>query len=570
MSNEQTTIEGLFGNISTHYEIPSYQRAYSWDKEQWAQFFDDLLDADAGYYLGHYLFERVGKTLLVIDGQQRLTTCVIFVRAVCDVLAGNERYEKDLRIWQRCYLEDPDQGPRLQTVAYDNPLFQDCIVAGKNPPASFRTLSSMRIAEAKEYFARRLSVYEGARVAELMRRLAEAVITVYPVSDRTMAAQIFSYQNDRGRELTKLEVIKAQLMLTVYKKGGSESSKKIIISSLDQRFAEIYETITRARLDEDRVLANYWKARNDYGAGDVVEEVKAELAESENPVEWATEFVAQLSVAFSFVEKFLADGGEYPVRLRQMNNLALAYPFMIKAYISGVKMESKAFGRLLRLLENLTFRSLIRGGRADIQTRLNGHLRQITDEASLITEIGAIITAIKEGWWYGYWSDAEMARCLDGWFYGNRVDNYLLWQFELSLYDHGYNGPVAVTASEMLKQESIEHIAPQTNPGEELANGYGCYVDKENEERGIESGGWMNTLGNLLLASQSQNSYLGNHSFEFKLKDYSKNVLKQQTGIAQYAEKDEKGRPEWTVESIRKRHEDIVAWAMDNWSLDRI
>ena len=74
----QATIKSLFGMESLHFEIPKYQRAYSWEKDQWMQFLDDLKDAESGYYLGHFLFESDGDSkYFIIDGQQRLTTCVI-------------------------------------------------------------------------------------------------------------------------------------------------------------------------------------------------------------------------------------------------------------------------------------------------------------------------------------------------------------------------------------------------------------------------------------------------------------------------------------------------------------
>lgn len=570
MNTENLTTEKLFSDISSRFEIPLYQRAYSWDQKQWAQFFDDLIDADSGYYLGHYLFERNGKSQLIIDGQQRLTTCVIFARAVIDVLAGDEKYAKDVCIWRKFYLEDPDLGPRFRTVAYDDPVFQDCIIGGKESPMEFATLSARNIVNAYEYFIRRLRKLASHKIVhDLMDRMSSAVVTKYQVSDRTMAAQIFAFQNDRGKSLTKLETIKSYLMLTIYMKGSSEERKRIAVDTVDHRFAEIYQTITRADLEEDRVLTDYWKSRNDYSAEDVITGIKKQLVESEDPIDWIRTFVAQLSMAFRFVEKFRLDNREFAVRLRLLNNLSLAYPFLIKAFICGIRLDSSAFERLMKLMENLTFRSLIRGGRADIQTRLNGHLRKVSDEASLNVEIENIVNAVASDWW-SYWSDKEMLRCLDGWFYGNRVDNYLLWQYELSLYNHGYRAPGKVTASEMMQNESIEHIAPQTCPGEALAAGYGNYDDKEYEENGIVSGGWMNRLGNLMLASQSQNSYLGNHPFSFKLSDYKKNVLQQQNEIERYAKKDENNAPIWTVQSIQDRHKHIVEWAVGNWAIKSV
>lgn len=569
-SREETLKSALFGKEAIRFEIPKYQRAYSWERDQWKQFLQDLKDAESGYYLGHYLFETHDDVCFVIDGQQRLTTCVIFISAALDILAAYEEYRRDVNIWRRRYLFDSELGPRLKTVPYDNPLFQSYIVDGEHRrPSVFNTQSGKNIVEAKEYFVQELRKVEAPeKIAELVRRMENAVITTYEVLDRGMAARIFAFQNDRGKSLTQLETIKSFLMMTVYMKGTNEDEKNSVVDEIDTRFAHIYETIMRINVDEDDVLLNYWRSRNGFYADDALIGAKNELSKTEDQISWIKSFVRDLASAFSFVEVFEKDEGEYPIRLRLLNNMAYSYPFLIRAWLTGVKYDSPLFVSLMHLMENLTFRSLIRGGRADIQSRLNNHLKRISDEVSVKVEIGKIVEAIANGWW-GYWSDAEVERRLNEWFYGNRVDNYLLWQYERSLYENGYVAPVS--AREMMKNESIEHIAPQTETGGDApANGYGQYDVNECPEKGIASGGWLNRLGNLVLASQSQNSLLGNKPFAVKLDGYADGVLQQQKEIDSCAETGTDGSKMWTVESIKRRQERIVEWAMANWDVRKV
>lgn len=569
-SREETLKSALFGKEAIRFEIPKYQRAYSWERDQWKQFLQDLKDAESGYYLGHYLFEAHDDVYFVIDGQQRLTTCVIFISAALDILSACEEYRRDVNVWRRRYLLDAELGPRLKTVPYDNPLFQSFIVDGDcRRPSVFNTQSEKNIVEAKEYFVQELRKVEAPEeIAELVRRMENAVITTYEVLDRGMAARIFAFQNDRGKSLTQLETIKSFLMMTVYMKGKNEDEKNSVVDEIDSRFAHIYETIMRINVDEDDVLLNYWRSRNGFYADDALIGAKNELSKTEDQISWIKSFVRDLASAFSFVEVFEKDEGEYPIRLRLLNNMAYSYPFLIRAWLTGVKYDSPLFVSLMHLMENLTFRSLIRGGRADIQSRLNNHLKRISDEVSVKVEIGKIVEAIANGWW-GYWSDAEVERRLNEWFYGNRVDNYLLWQYERSLYENGYVAPVS--AREMMRNESIEHIAPQTETGGDApANGYGQYDVKESPEKGIASGGWLNCLGNLVLASQSQNSLLGNKPFVVKLEGYADGVLQQQKEIDSCAETGTDGSKMWTVESIKRRQERIVKWAMANWDVRKV
>ena len=129
----QATIKTLSGMESLHFEIPKYQRAYSWEKEHWGQFLDDLKDAECGYYLGHFLFESDDDSkYFVIDGQQRLTTCVI--------------------------------------------------VSGKPAPMSFQTQSAQNLVEAKKFFSKELNQLDADGIFSLIHRLENAVITTFEVA----------------------------------------------------------------------------------------------------------------------------------------------------------------------------------------------------------------------------------------------------------------------------------------------------------------------------------------------------------------------------------------------------
>lgn len=66
MQFRQTTILGLFDSSQKHFIIPVYQRAYSWDKEQWNIFLSDLKEqivGDNNYFYGIILLETIEKIL---------------------------------------------------------------------------------------------------------------------------------------------------------------------------------------------------------------------------------------------------------------------------------------------------------------------------------------------------------------------------------------------------------------------------------------------------------------------------------------------------------------------------
>lgn len=79
------------------YVIPRYQRKYVWQEKQWRELFDDIkycidveeekkkddVNIEWTHFLGSFVFESQGKDLIVIDGQQRLTTITLMLCAIC-------------------------------------------------------------------------------------------------------------------------------------------------------------------------------------------------------------------------------------------------------------------------------------------------------------------------------------------------------------------------------------------------------------------------------------------------------------------------------------------------------
>ncbi len=89
----ESRANGSKGNQRNQLVIPIYQRLYSWEKEQCKQLWDDIIkiggnDKMDGHFIGSILYVRDGFThsapLLIIDGQQRLTTITLLLTALRD------------------------------------------------------------------------------------------------------------------------------------------------------------------------------------------------------------------------------------------------------------------------------------------------------------------------------------------------------------------------------------------------------------------------------------------------------------------------------------------------------
>jgi len=590
---EHNTIGKLFNWKNRVFEIPSYQRAFSWEKKQIIQFIEDLQVAgsqhyfgseqyfDSQYYLGHFLFEKKENNdniLLIIDGQQRLTTCIIFFSCVKKELQrrknNGETITLDLEDITDYYLRDIRKNTlKFRTVHYDNNFFIEEIIDGKdNHTQVIDTQSQIRIREAKRLFEKQLHDTPTSEIEKWCNLIENATITEYIVENKTQAAQVFAFQNDRGKPLSNLEVIKAYFMLQIYLRNSYPMKTEENIHFLEEEFSKIYKQIVRINLKEDEVLNYFWRAVSGKGfySEEVIKGIKDEISSlTTDKTEWIREFISGLSQAFQTVETFENSEFSFAKDLRYLNNMALAYPFIIKAY--KLQASEKSINRLIQLFENITFRYLLRGGRAEIESRLNHHLVHYNSAEEIDTNINDIIFRLNnDGWWW-YWNNDNLRSYLNsGYFYKNRVDNYVLWKYELYLCDANHPKPHKVSFEDLIRNESIEHIAPQTpTNGDPIANGYGIYEDSEKPENGIVSGEWLNCIGNLMLISQSHNSSIGNKPFEQKLKSYGEaNLLNQQKEIEKIIS--DKTNPVWDKNAIEKRHKKILDAALDIWNLNNV
>ncbi|MCQ2286569.1 MAG: DUF262 domain-containing HNH endonuclease family protein [Bacteroidales bacterium] len=570
---ESLTIQKLFDAKNRQFEIPAYQRSYSWGKTQIEQFIDDLRNASSQYYLGHFLFESSSdNTLLIIDGQQRLTTCVIFFSSLRNELSSRkqngEKVSIDLDDIADYYIRDIRKGTqKFKTVEYDNNFFVNEVIDRTDSSQKPATRSQEKIRKAKKMFGDVLAKTETNEIERWYNLVQNATITQYVVSNKAEAAQIFAFQNDRGKALSKLEILKSYFMLQIYLSSVDKDLINENIKYLENEFSTIYQRIVNVDEKEDDVINYYWRAVSGKGyfSDEIVEGVKKQLSEQADKIVWIKNFVSGVAQAFDTVLKVKKSDYSYIVNLFDLNNMALSYPFFIKC--DRCKVTDDTFKRMARFLENITFRSLIRGGRADVESRLNWFLINGVTDGKINGGIDAMIQKIKTDWWWGYWSDNELMRCVDtGWFYKNRVDNYLLWKYELYLCNENHPKPHQVTFKDLIRNESIEHIAPQTpTNGDPIANGYGDYEGKS----GIASGEWLNCVGNLMLISQSHNSSIGNKPFAEKLASYGKdNLLNQQKEIVDFVEN--KNNPVWDKTAIEKRHEKIKKAVKDIWDLNKI
>ncbi len=555
-----TTIRGLF-DTSIQFIIPVYQRAYSWQENNWNVFLQDIIqqvNQENEYSYGNLLLETIKKDSEydVIDGQQRLTTLVIFMRALYNVLK-NKNAKEELREIEEFFVKKTKK--RLRPVENDQACFDTIII--DNESYTVTSSSQKCIFNAKDYFIKELSRLDLDTLIKIREVILDSKVNRLELQGKKEAALMFELQNNRGKDLTNMEKLKSYFMYQMYVNSSADETNKNV-ENVSNHFKEIYRNAYDIQgLDEDSILIYHCNAYLEVSYNyRNLDDIKKELSRSEDKIKWINDFSRELSMTFANLKVLQSNNLEYYKKLYKVRGKdslsAFVYPFIIKGY-KYLGQDSDRLNKLFHILEILAFRYQLMSSRAEINSRLSDCLRKFNgDVDALKTDIQ---TKLNETW---YWGDSRTKEVLSGWMYENPALHYILWEYEESIQGKGYKiGNIEI------ENEQIEHISPRTpTNGESLETGYD--VDEFNEYTDEFREKYLNCLGNLMLISGSHNASIGNKPFTEKLESYNKNpLLNQQAEIKEIVNKDE---IVWKQTHIQNRLDKILNFALERWSFDSV
>lgn len=530
------SIQQLFIN-SDCIRIPAYQRAYTWGDKQCTQFLDDLLEQNGKkYYLGQFLFEKDGNTLFIIDGQQRLTTTILFLSAIAKIkiLKG-----QNLDSINEIYLTDV-----FKTIDDDQIIFKK--VTQKHLVSAIddtETISQKRIIEAFNFFVTELSKLDNDNLNLIQQTLENAVISTFYITNKVEATQVFEYQNNRGKELSRFEVIKAYLMHQIYIQSADNNRASNDIAEIQSVISKTYRYIEAVEgyFIENELLDNYCNLF--FNIGGNIEAIKEKLNNEENKTQWIKLFFENFVEVTHSAKSIVSNINQSDItNLFFVGNEANWKIVLLSIFYKG-DVTGGTFKKILKLLEVLCFKLKLGDYRTDYlpyysKQYFNPNLAYNMD--NLYQDIkNATETGFK---WY--WNDGDRFKNIitnyfdyEKWHYNLITIKFVLWQYENSLRLKNRSG--ALLDKDLYDSYTIEHIKPQNPIDEEYSEDF-----KKN---------FLQLAGNLALLTQSQNSMFGNKSFD------KKRELFQDTALSSYTEIREK--IVWTETEISERHKRISDFA---------
>lgn len=270
---DQKTVKELFENKKSDFLIPDYQRPYAWGESECLTLWEDIFSfafpdndkdkfnsSNDEYFLGPIVtFKNDDGKMEIIDGQQRLTTLMLFLRAFyarygnmqdSESKATRENIEKC--IWKTDEFGKPNM----------NALKINSEVATDNDKGEFLSILKDGIAykEMKSNYAANYRFFQ-TKIEEFLnafpgyfsylpiRILNNCILLPIEAESQDTALRIFSTLNDRGKPLSDADIFKAQF----YKYFSAKGEKDAFIKkwkALEELCEKIFHPISGTPMDE--------------------------------------------------------------------------------------------------------------------------------------------------------------------------------------------------------------------------------------------------------------------------------------------------------------------------------
>jgi len=503
--------EGFF------FEIPRYQRYYSWGEEQLEDLWTDIrtLPAEKDHYFGTIILQETPDSEnkkpdrdftdeqekhLIIDGQQRITTISILFKTMLTELntavaelASPDELEGRLDDIERTWLVDEDLY-RLHLQKGDRDFFHNYVIEDEEHIEP-DTPSEDKLEKAKTFFQqqfRELRVEQSPEdfireCDEIRQQISSLELMIHYVGaeDDEKATRIFESENDRGKKLSMLERTKSFLMYMTYRSSEEgDGSFRRTINKVQSAFARIYEHMQeieqaeRDSLSEDGIQRYHyityfaWGSRNEYQGESMLDNLKTEIRSKYNAdrsecLNLIEDYTRSLELAFKQIESILCYSKDDQIhdKLKQiytLGNVARFYPLLIHGWKRHEENPGEVVS-LLDIIETAIIRLYAIGRHPSHAKRPSFHrIARDTSSETPVREwrerISAIVADFKD--------DDSFRRVLTSPdFYSDQQSKrirYLLYFYEKHLGKLAGEPDVPSFDTVMGEDYEVEHIWPQT------------------------------------------------------------------------------------------------------------
>jgi hypothetical protein len=292
------------------FRIPDYQRGYAWQREQLKAFWEDLVNLpDArSHYTGVLTLKEISTAEIketdkeywlvedhsyrlyhIVDGQQRLTTFIVFLQAFVDFIKAlpensgkpdngiyiSESLSVDA-VREKYLFKIKPTGDQFRTYKFgyssDNPSYEYLRYRILNEPGSGsvqETFYTLNLSNARHYFTEQFGAMQSLEgvsgLQSLYKKLTKRFLfNEYIITDDFDVFVAFETMNNRGKKLSDLELLKNRLiyLTTLYtEKELDPAERKSLRDTINDAWKEVYHQLGRNKtrpLNDDDFLRAHW------------------------------------------------------------------------------------------------------------------------------------------------------------------------------------------------------------------------------------------------------------------------------------------------------------------------
>lgn len=561
------------------YEIPAYQRDYSWDTEQWEQLWSDLSDfknnAAEEHFLGPLIVtpsENGGDTFEVIDGQQRLTTLQIIIAIVrdCWIQMGNKSTTKSgvsvpnkQMTAELIYSLTPAVRHNFTPNKHLRKIFRDFIQTtyGDKDRKSFdnkEALQSYQYSDRASEVVRAYKFFHAKIISlgeEDLRKFEDFLLQNVRLLKVTAGGSsnaflLFETLNYRGLELTQTDLVKSYLF------------SRILTDDAHDHYVNEWDTVVDniGGKSPDLFLRHYLLL---YNKKVLKRDIYAEIKNKYRNREQAIAFVNDLA-RFSSLYAYLVREKEFEGQNKDILNvlfddlallnvetqniylLAILYQF----YSEKTKVDLQKIENAARLSETLSFRWITCGRNAqDLESIYQEAASMVMDEETPDDNFEEAQKLILDS----LPTDQEFQSALQNAIIkSNRRGQYILRKI-----DEWQNGDASSYVLMDPTKLHLEHIAPQ-RPSQD--SDWKIQMKGELNYREI-----IYRIGNMMLLRDRVNKSVSNLNFEKKLGKYEAQNKKTKMPLPTLS-KNVLSYKEWDQNAVLTRSREIAEIATEVWS----
>ena len=372
------TYRQLMGN-GLRYEIPKFQRDYSWEAEHWDDLWQDiralLADEDNEHYMGYLVLQTSNnKEFQIIDGQQRLTTLSLLILSTLKCLkelvdsgieAENNLKRKDSLLNSYIGYVDPVtliSNNKLKLNRNSDDYYKQHLVLLKELPLRNTNSSEKHIRECFNWYYDRIKkeFNTGESLAAFIDNIVDKLFfTVIEVTDQLNAFKVFETLNARGVQLSSADLLKNYLFFVVDETKPHISE----IEELENIWSKIVGKLGEQKFED--YLRYYWNSINkSVGKKNLFKNVKGNIKSKEQVFELIRNLndTADLYLAIQNPEdEFWRDKPDIRKSLKELKLFQIRQ--INSLFLSALRnLEVENFKKLAKICSVISFRYNIIGG----------------------------------------------------------------------------------------------------------------------------------------------------------------------------------------------------------------